>query len=315
MSAYAIALLTNRKLVIKMDKSCKLENYYEPNEIDWRFNLENYSNMTKYEFYIFYNLDYIKNQFVKINFLNFETNTDILVIRTGLQLIKHLTINKKHHQKIKSLGFEVSKFNIEYLYKDWYNKLFKLKQTLRKYYDYFLNANLNKTTQLICAQIRIGDINGNQFTSIENSRHYWNFIKENLIKDDIDDYKVFITTDKFFVHEQGIDVFGHEKVLSLPFIGHLDQLSVHNHDMQCEELKRLFLNFELLSKCHKGVVSQSSFGIYGLLRKNDKDFSNFYVYTMPSVLMKQFWKRDQLSFHPFDTSLIYLEDFSFNIKF
>jgi hypothetical protein len=39
-----------------------------------------------------------------------------------MQLIKHLTINKNHHEKIKQLGYSLNEFTIENMIDKWYNK-------------------------------------------------------------------------------------------------------------------------------------------------------------------------------------------------
>jgi hypothetical protein len=57
------------------------------------------------------------------------------------------------------------------------------------------------------------------------------------------------------------------------------------------------------------VISHSGFGILGVLnRKNTECLKeNFYVYTNPFNLKQNFWNRNNLSFHKFSKSLLYLE--------
>ena len=101
MTTYAIALLTDRKLLIKIDKPCPLEKTLLPNEIDWRFNLKNFEFMSKLVLHIKWDFEFIKREFFNINFINLHSDVDIIIIELGLQLIRHLTVNKNHHAKIK----------------------------------------------------------------------------------------------------------------------------------------------------------------------------------------------------------------------
>ena len=54
MTAYALALLMDRRLIIDLPTPCRLEYSLEPNEIKWLFSsiAANYSRLTKYHFYI-----------------------------------------------------------------------------------------------------------------------------------------------------------------------------------------------------------------------------------------------------------------------
>jgi hypothetical protein len=88
------------------------------------------------------------------------------------------------------------KFTMVYLFRKWYKKLFKLNSRLEIKYKSFL-AKIN-STELICAQVRIGGkrplVNSDlQFTSINNTRIYWNYIKMNFINKTKNDYKLFLT--------------------------------------------------------------------------------------------------------------------------
>ena len=97
MTAYALSLLTDRKLLIKINKPCKLEKSFLPNEIDWRNNFTNFNGMSQFNYHINWDFNYLKTQFFNINFNNFFTEVDVIILRTGLDLIKLLTDNRNHH--------------------------------------------------------------------------------------------------------------------------------------------------------------------------------------------------------------------------
>lgn len=54
-----------------------------------------------------------------IDLTEYYKHIDIILIKTGFNLIKHLTLNKKHHEKIKSIGCSIETFNIESLCFEW----------------------------------------------------------------------------------------------------------------------------------------------------------------------------------------------------
>jgi hypothetical protein len=61
-----------------------------------------------------------------------------------------------------------------------------------------------------------------------------------------------------------------------------------------------------------GLVSQSGFGLNGILNRQNIDeimLDNFYVFTNPNNVKYDFAKRDGLKFMPFNISLLYLDNF------
>ena len=93
MSAYAIALISNRQLVIKIEHPCSLSKFLEPNEVNWDIDLTD--SLTRFNLEINWNKLFIKTILPKINFLEFENNTDVILIKTGIQFIKYLSTNQR----------------------------------------------------------------------------------------------------------------------------------------------------------------------------------------------------------------------------
>jgi len=283
MSAYAMGLLMNRKLIIKLKKPCPLENYLIPNEIDWSFDhIPGYQNLSKEAFYISYNDNFVKNDLKNIDFLNFKSNVNVILYRDGFNLIRHLTLNINHLEKIKSLGYSVNNFNIENMFYDFYKRMFKFNKKLDSLFKKTIKkAKPNKNSKLICAQIRIGGNGDLQFTAKENSKKYWQFIKNNLTSK-LNDYKLFVTTDTPELIDEANQVFGNDTVIAFK------ERSFH--------------------KCDMGVVSHSGFGLIGILnRKELKDLKNFYVFTNQENLKRKFRNRNDLYFIPFNASILYVE--------
>lgn len=313
MSAYAMGLLMNRKLIIKLKKPCPLENYLIPNEIDWSFDhIPGYQNLSKEAFYISYNDNFVKNDLKNIDFLNFKSNVSVIFYRDGFNLIRHLTLNINHLEKIKSLGYSVNNFNIENMFYDFYKRMFKFNKKLDSLFKKTIKkAKPNKNSKLICAQIRIGGNGDLQFTAKENSKKYWQFIKNNLTSK-LNDYKLFVTTDTPELIDEANQVFGNDTVIAFKErsfhisrkVGRTENLN----ETECDRIAEIYLDFFMLGKCDMGVVSHSGFGLIGILnRKELKDLKNFYVFTNQENLKRKFRNRNDLYFIPFNASILYVE--------
>lgn len=313
MTTYALSLLTDRKFLIKIDKPCKLELFLEPNEFNWSYDiLDKNQSLSTYKLFIYRDYDFVTGSFLKTNFLNFSTDVDLIIVRVGLNLVKHLTLNKLHHEKILQLGYKIEDFNLEKQLYGWYKKLFKFNSYLDiKYANILKTAKPNSDTKVICAQIRIGSETDFLFTYRNSTQNYWKFIRNNFIKD-LTNYKIFITTDVSEVFDEAKVEFGSSKIVGFKsHSAHVDFIKTVNDMKKCNEISEIFLDFSFLGKCDMGVISQSGFGLYGILNRDFKDFKNFYVYTNPNNIGKNFWnERKDLKFVKFNVSLLYLEDIS-----
>jgi len=227
-----------------------------------------------------------------------------------MQLIKHLTINKKHHKRIKELGYSLENFNLEYLIDKWYTKLFKFNSKLNNEYEKYLKIlKPTNETKLICAQIRLF-----RYTERKNVPLFWQFIKEQFLKknlNDSTDYKVFITSDRPDVVDESFKIFGGHAVGRKANSFHLNYMSGQGD--KCESIMKLVFDFKALGECDMAVVSHSGFGMVGVLNRANKNYTNFYVLSNPGEMAKQFWNRLNLSFVNFEPSLFYLEFMGGNI--
>ena len=302
MTSYALSLLMDRKFLIRMTKPCQLEDYLIPNEIDWSPN--NIPNLNKMKHH-YLSIDwrgYInESSFSKINFIEYYKQIDVIITQINMQLIKHLTINSKHHKRIQQLGYLVNEFNLEMLIYKWFNKLFKLNAQLETEYESLIK-NLKPTSEskLICAQIRIFNYKESSMVKL-----FWKFIQNNFIKNNEQNYKIFVTSDKAYIIDESIKVFGAEHAFGLKN----NSFHINYIQKRCDYTMKLILDFKLLSMCDMAVVSHSGFGMVGLLNRvyNQNSYQNLYVHSNPDNMRKQFWNRKNLTFVPFNTSLFYLE--------
>ncbi len=136
LTSYALSLIMDRKFLIRMTKPCQLEDYLIPNELDWSpSNVPNLNKMKHHYLSIDWRGYINESSFSKINFIEYYKQTDVIITQINMQLIKHLTINSKHHKRIKQLGYLVNEFNLEMLIYKWFNKLFKLNAQLEAEYE------------------------------------------------------------------------------------------------------------------------------------------------------------------------------------
>jgi hypothetical protein len=302
----------DRKLIISVKNPCKLENYLVPNELTWNEMIPNYSDLSKYEFFIHYDYLFVNYKLPTIDFTQFKPDIDVIIIRTGFNLIKHLTLNKNHHKKIESLGYSVQEFNIESQLFYWYRKLFKLNDRLQDKYNQMLAESKplgNNVSKLICIQARFGIKNlDTKFMPQSDSQLYWQFILNKFNLND-DKSKIFITTDRQEVIDEAMQAFGREKVIAFKDRSfHIAHRKTIRDESECDKISELYLDFLLLSECNMGIISQSGFGMIGILNRKDKtDLDNFYAYTNPKRLKINYSDRRKLGFFQFNSSFIYLE--------
>ena len=318
MTAYALSLLTKRRFLINLSKPCQLEKSLEPNKFNWSISsLPNFDKLTMHHLNLKTDFGYVRNQLLKINFLKYHKHIDIIKVTTGMNLVKHLAFNKNHHKRLNELGFSIENFNLENNFYKWYHTLFKWNKQLEHSFNEMINLTKpNKETKLICAQIRIGDNNGLQFTHKNNTKQYWNLIKKKFLTDKsiAKNYKLFVTTDKEFIIDEAINEFGKENVIA--FKNRSNHFEYSNKN-ECSNLNGVYLDFNMLGKCDMGVLSHSGFGLVGVLLRNnfrDTNDNQFFVYSNPHDLIKSWGKRNNLSFIPYFHSILYLEDKLHNIN-
>jgi hypothetical protein len=252
MSAYAISLLTDRYFLIYHVRPCLLTHFFEPS-IYFLNTTINYDQANKLWFLD--NKDYRKS----LSFIDaFNLTTKYITIKNNLEWIEPISKNKIYKEKIKELGYNENNFRIQFLFKDWYSKMFKLNQRLNeKYLKFLTKAKPTDNTKLICAQVRVGDAGGTRFMERGNLKIYWNYMRTNFFKN-LTDYRIFLTTDD--IEAEAIKEFGNEFVVTnggpnnhLDFYGKLE-----SND---EKLDKTFLDFHSLI--------YNTFGKLGVFNRNN----------------------------------------------
>jgi hypothetical protein len=273
-----------------------LQDYLDSNEIPWHNNLTEILARIQSKLFSSVRLDmstingnplvYNNNRFIpfqKINFLHFENTTDVLLVKSNVNLMGFILTNDQYKQRLEALGLAMVTHDSSYskLFSEIYKSLFKMTPRIQRQFDNFMQkAKQNAKTTLICAQVRLG---GDSLTfkdpiRIERERvgEIWEFIKSNF-SDAINsnNYKLFVTSDHENIFEEAKKEFGSDMVLiTNGTITHIDKDQSESH---CKRHDKAFLDFNLLGMCDKAVVSRSTFG-YGGVRTNYKGYKELYIF-------------------------------------
>ena len=218
----------------------------------------------------------------------------------------------------------MEKFNLEYVFYDWYKKLFKFRAHLEPVYQNMMKLSKpTNQTKLICAQIRVGGGFDTQFIYPKQIKLFWKQIRDKLItQTSNDDFKLFITADKKFVIKEAAQEFGNDKVIGFTdrsfHISNVYNILPFLKKNTCDKVGGLYLDFYMLGGCDLGVITHSGFGLVGILNRANKiDLANFYVFTNPTEKKKRLVSNKGLSFHSFNSSLLYIQysNFRDNISY
>ena len=198
------------------------------------------------------------------------------------------------NKTIEELGFKQNEFHFSTAFNKWFNDLFKLHPMVQEKFNVHLNKlKPNANTKSICIQVRIGGARPNvgydrDITPRNFSTYYWDYVKENFIKQKLkndENYRIFVTADMESVEKEAIEVFGIDKVLTIDGVSaHVDRENGFGNN--CTRFEKIIMDFYMLGYCDMALVSDSGFGIFGILRNRIPD-EDFYVLSALSSDMKR----------------------------
>ena len=146
------------------------------------------------------------------------------------------------------------------------------------------------STKSICIQVRIGGARPNvgydrDITPRNFSTFYWDFVKDRFIKQLKDDYRIFVTADTESVEKEAQEVFGQEKTVVIDGVSaHVDRESGFKDN--CTRFEKIIMDFYMLGNCDMALVSDSGFGVFGILRNRIPN-ENFYLLSALSSGLKK----------------------------
>jgi hypothetical protein len=60
-----------------------------------------------------------REELINFDLINFHKDKDVIIIKVNHQWHENISRNLKLHSKIKSIGYEPSKFKLKYLFNEW----------------------------------------------------------------------------------------------------------------------------------------------------------------------------------------------------
>lgn len=297
LSTYAFSLITNRTFLIKMTKNCNLKNVLEPNVINWDHSTIKVKKIKLSKIVNFgWNFDLYKKFKTEKFLLKDLENYTLVSLKAAFMFSDAISENPYFKKTIQLLGYKQHEFQLPYLLRNWYKKLFKLNKRLQLKHDKFLKKmKPSKDTKLICAQVRMGDHGHAGETDKNSPMLYWNFINKTFINSS-EKYSIFVTSDRNHVKFEAKKFFSPINVVfNINSSLHIEKKM--NGLNGCFELEMVILDFHLMQYCDAAVVGHSGFGIMAMWNRPDP-FKDVYVYTNPDLVnfRKNYWNRKNLTF-------------------
>lgn len=331
MSAYAWALLTNRTLLLSMNRPCPIEKMYQLNQVDWFTDLkfiqpeldkrESWFDKPKIKIVdrmVNYGLgDY--NQLKSENIMEYEPDADVITINTGIMFMNAFGYNDHLKGKIRQLGYDPARFTVQYMLYEWYKQLFTLHPAQEKEYQRFIQQTRKREGyKLICAQLRVRgnivtDFRGRKLEAVKKKTNeaYWNFINDTFLSKlpDKDKYMIYVTSDSEQAKKSAIDHFGADRVITFEDSGHyfIDFNYIFDN---CKNILKVILDFHVQQECDMGVVGHSGFGLLGLWNRPDPA-KDLYVYSTEHFIRTGVFTNKNLTFIQLQGEL--LDVFNFKI--
>jgi hypothetical protein len=287
-STFAIAKLSERNLLININKPCNLTYFLLPNKIDWSRSVEDLilknklpGNYSRVEIEYFAKPDGLFKEYKieDIEYFIFNySEIDVIYFRTyNVQWLWGTQVSSKSEnaffsprisQKIKDLGLSQLDFHMYRKFKDWFDQLFKLTPKLQHEYERYnkLMRPNGAKTKVICAQIRTHDIQSKKNASVADQ--FWSYIKNKLIpKIDqaVYNHRIFVTSDFHEIESLTSLYFGKQNVVYTESDNRKEShfLKLSN----CESDYKFVLDFFLMSNCDVGLFGHGEFGFWALLNR------------------------------------------------
>ena len=265
-NAYLWALVTNRTLKFMLKHPCPdyLKGLLLPNRIKWNKNVPSTNSA-----FVLHLID--NGQFrstISQGNLEIKYPSDVVVLRSNVPYWIAFA-NVPHYRNIlQKHGF--SDFSGRGIFKKAFYDLFTWSPDFKAELARLRNAE----RPLICAQIRLGG-NSKSMTFDPPRRNMTSVMKQfealANTKRTFPASRIFITTDSEEVRELGYKIFGSSYLETPGEITHTDR---SRSDRACAGMKKVVLDFYILTECDNLQVSWSGYGILAsYLNRNQKNVS------------------------------------------
>lgn len=285
LSAYILALLSNRRFLIDMNFPCDIEKGIQPHRVDWTYSsIFKQKNRTRLTINTMASWQSAyRTQITELirskDFVRAWFTYDDVVLSTNADYIVHALKNPFVSKQVQHLFNQtsVARVTMENLFPFLYEFLFQPSVSVRRRVDVILGAAMNRP--LVCFHIRLGKNPSNQFDYAFRSRentsqvmmqyvdqHHWNQ-SEPLI---------FVTSDS---SEAIADVLHHYPTSSMTIVGpilHIDRFD-RRTARTCDGFEKVIADFYVLGECQSLFASRSGFSRWAHRRREHFN-SNFFIF-------------------------------------
>lgn len=271
-SAYILAMLTNRSFVLDMDYPCDISRFQVPNLYDWTACKE-YALKVNKKNVAFVNLIDIKGVFMKL----MKNESSVVWKKQVISLRINWIIIDMLKEKIPSVLPWTRGFSREEIIQIVMHILFRPVDSLTEDVNNFL-ANSVQGRTLVCSHIRIGR---NPSIPHDAARRTGGATNQTVILEFLQNYRnaseyaLFLATDSDNVRQSCYAEF--ENCLSFnKTIVHIDRFHGVDEKTACQGFSDALLDQMLLTKCDVLVVSRSNFG--GMAAYMRGNIGNLFMY-------------------------------------
>ncbi|XP_041355886.1 uncharacterized protein LOC121373355 [Gigantopelta aegis] len=266
--AFLLAVVTRRRFGIKMTSPCELENFYEPNLVNWTISDSIFND--RYATYI----NSIDDSDFRFSLQHLDFNEkfpqNVVFIRNNVDFVPALWKNLKYRKHLPNwaqVHYRSARFS-----KAW-KILFKPSWRIQQKYDDVMSQfDQSMARKLVCAHIRIGKNptipeDQNQRNPIPSVYIVWHFLSKYIKTPNT---RVFIATDAEQVREMAKEEFNADLLTVGGIIRHIDRQ--RNLSDACDGFETALLEQKVLIDCDVLVTSESGFSILAAdIRNSNKE--------------------------------------------
>ncbi|CAD5126150.1 DgyrCDS14318 [Dimorphilus gyrociliatus] len=259
LSAYFLAIMTDRSLIIRITKPCSITKFLKPRMVDWYVEEDDFELDTKKSFTLPIPrrlsvgvlkklIDALMNRKQKI--VSYTVAVPAYVMMFAKQKsIRELLLKKGFTEEELS---ELNYFQIPTKY-NVYDILFKLQPELQAKKDEILSAVCKR--KLICAHLRTGALenpNSYMVKVVRAKEMIYKFLERQLERREFEHAKVFIASDSKEIETDYKRRFGKKALIVRGSIVHVERWKDKSVDKNtaCDGFAKVILDWEILGECN-----------------------------------------------------------------
>ena len=278
---YFLSILSNRQLIVNMERPCSFSNYFQPNKYQWiRSSEYRYEGSVHRIRAIDHNDEWV-NELKNTPFLEKWSDRNHIRIEINLDFIGEIFSNKHYqsHPIIAMFLKEMSENEANYqtLFTLFYEILLRPTDRIIHVID---NLLINRSREhLICTHLRIGENPSNPRDHPFEYRHQiaqtiQDFLSKNKFLERNFLWSLFVSSDSAQVTTQILERFPNRS-FSVP--GPILQIDLPT-SVNCDEgFIKVVADFYLLSECQTMILTNSGFSAYANRRRLNP-YKNLYKY-------------------------------------